>query len=112
MGVLPTGIQARSADQFCHLLASLLDVTRVCNWVGGELFKKLTGTNLGTPISGKPDIQALCFSLPPAPGSTAAGLAGETSQALATLWSSQTWTAQVCASLWEAAFETQLISVL
>lgn len=81
--------------------------------MGGErFFLRLTGTNLGTPISGKPDIEALCLSLPPAPDSAAAGLAGETSQALARLWPSQTWAAQVCASLWKAPFETQLISLL
>lgn len=75
----------------------------------GGVFLRWTRTNLGTQISGKPDIQALFFSLPPAPGSAAAGLAGETSQALATLWSSQTWTAQVCASLWKVPFETQKV---
>lgn len=75
---------------------------------GWGVFLRWTRTKLGTQISGKPDIQTL-FSLPPVPGSAAAGLAGETAQALATLWSSRTWTAQVCASLWKVPFETQLI---
>lgn len=93
----------------CHLFASLQDVT-CTGWV--RSISRLTRTSLGFQICGKPDTQALLFSPPPALGSAAVGLTGETPQALATLWSPQAWTAQVCARLWKAPLETQLTKLL